>query len=144
MASEWEARDALGVESDVWKSKYTILFNVKEMLNFSLRYLASSVIVEELEKARQEASARAGKHHTQAKTLSLIDQGKLQSSELQGQLTIHNSLTNYCDHLSEALEHAARRLLGERQGLRQTLASTQQVLSTLVPIQQVLWTNIHT
>merc|ERR1719193_1355195 len=58
VASEWEARDALGVESDVWKSKY----------------LASSVIVEELEKSRQEASARA-----------------------------------------EALEHAARRLLGERQ-----------------------------
>lgn len=74
VASEWEARDALGVESDVWKSKY----------------LASSVIVEELEKARQEASARA-----------------------------------------EALEHAARRLLGERQGLRQTLASTQQLLQGL-------------
>ena len=31
--------------------------------NCLLRYLASSVIVEELEKARQEASARAGKHH---------------------------------------------------------------------------------
>jgi len=74
VASEWEARDALGVESDVWKSKY----------------LASSVIVEELEKSRQEASARA-----------------------------------------EALEHAARRLLGERQGLRQTLASTQQLLQGL-------------
>jgi len=74
VASEWEARDALGVESDVWKSKY----------------LASSVIVEELEKARQEASARA-----------------------------------------EALEHAARRILGERQGLRQTLASTQQLLQGL-------------
>ena len=25
VASEWEARDALGVESDVWKSKYLIL-----------------------------------------------------------------------------------------------------------------------
>merc|ERR1719234_1930020 len=37
VASEWEARDALGAESDVWKSKY----------------LASSVIVEELEKSRQ-------------------------------------------------------------------------------------------
>jgi len=74
VASEWEARDALGVESDVWKSKY----------------LASSVIVEELEKSRQEASARA-----------------------------------------EALEHAARRLLGERQGLRHSLASAQQLLQGL-------------
>merc|ERR1719239_1134003 len=49
-----------------------------------------TVIVEELEKSRQEASARA-----------------------------------------EALEHAARRLLGERQGMRQTLASTQQLLQGL-------------
>ena len=75
MASEWEARDALGVESDVWKSKYLILVlsqNFGQWLNQAfisrsahnncfLRYLASSVIVEELEKSRQEASARAGK-----------------------------------------------------------------------------------
>ena len=67
MASEWEARDALGVESDVWKSKLVYNFERKSeafvSYNCLLRYLASSVIVEELEKARQEASARAGKHH---------------------------------------------------------------------------------
>ena len=37
VATDWEAKEALGVESDVWRSKY----------------LASSVIVEELDKSRQ-------------------------------------------------------------------------------------------
>ena len=66
VASEWEARDALGVESDVWKSKYIVLVlakvrsSIQLLYNCFLRYLASSVIVEELEKSRQEASARAG------------------------------------------------------------------------------------
>lgn len=74
VATDWEAKEALGVESDVWRSKY----------------LASSVIVEELDKSRQEAVSR-----------------------------------------SESLEHAGRRLLGERSSLRQSLAASQQLLSGL-------------
>ena len=70
LAVDWEEIEALGVESGVWKSKF----------------LASSVIVGELEKVRAEARSRG-----------------------------------------EALEMAARRLLGERSSLRSTIAATQQV-----------------
>jgi len=43
IASDWETKEALGVESDVWRSKF----------------LASSVIVEELTRARGAATSRA-------------------------------------------------------------------------------------
>jgi hypothetical protein len=74
IATDWEARETLGVESDVWKSKY----------------LASSVIVEELERGRREAAGRA-----------------------------------------EAAEHASRRLLGERAGLRAGLAAATATICNL-------------
>merc|ERR1719336_1786022 len=79
VASEWEARDALGVESDVWKSKY----------------LASSVIVEEVTRAKQAVQQRAEDLEHLGRKL-LMERTALRTSLSSTQVTI--------DQLSQAFD----------------------------------------
>ena len=79
IATDWETKEALGVESDVWRSKF----------------LASTVIVEELTRTKQTVQQRAEDLEHLGRRL-LLERTNLRSSLSSTQLTI--------DKLSQAFD----------------------------------------
>jgi len=82
VASDWEAKEALGVESDVWRSKY----------------LASSLIVEELDRSRQEALGRAEALEHAARKL-LLERAQLVNT-IGATIQVVNGLSTAFDPLN--------------------------------------------
>lgn len=82
VASDWEAKEALGVESDIWRSKY----------------LASSVIVEEIERTRQAAVSRSESLEYGGRKL-LLERGELRCTLAKAQQIV-NGLASAFDPLS--------------------------------------------